>query len=406
MNAQEANALLQNARVRSETQQHAGVQYSDNIVIGSRKRRASASISIFDDVSANVSGCDDAEGDARAASDSDGEFFMNFNGDGGGGEDDDDIGSPPTLRGREIRRPPSARFAGEERDVDAADDDETPAWTRERRLVALETVGEQRLQKAEVKSVVRQYERVLAEPRTEEDVEYQVEHDEDALRWRTTKHPRYAAIDAALGQPAPRTECWGCMNGNHALSSVAAQRLDELQSLYKENRMEVDPAVLGGILERFYEKNIRTPANEAIRLSSTMMTATADLLPPWSAATIVDHFTNHRTEPQAKVSKRLDQVGALADQLFDGGLFRAPANAKESDVKPSDIRVSEKYARLFMSSVAMEMRLQASVPSRMFGYNADLNIDAKARPFVRSRHSMVDSIRAIRPFNAEPPQPL
>jgi hypothetical protein len=315
-----------------------------------------------------------------------------------------------------------ARRSHTEIEADVDDDSEASElrrtldapWTAERRLVASTIVGEQRLQRIEAQSVAKQYARVLAEPQTEEDVEYQVDNDEDALRWRACKHPRYAELEATLGAPAPRSSCWGCKHGNKSLSSVSATRLDELQALYVENRHEVDASALGQLLEQFYEKHIRKPANEAIERrhhlvsgSSGFNNSRLELLPAWTAATIVDHFTNHRTEPAAKLSKRLDQVGALADHLYENGLFRAPANADPSAIKPSDIRVSEKNARLFMSSVTMELRLHASVPARMHGYNADLQLTA-ARPqqLVRSRHNMVEAIRMIKPFDTTAPKPL
>jgi len=220
-----------------------------------------------------------------------------------------------------------------------------------------------------------------------------------ALRWRAVKNPRIAERDDVLGAPQPRTECWGCMHGDKNSSAVSSTALAQLTRLYSDNRFMMTPDALGVMLQRHYDKYIRGPTLDArMRLNGSVP------LPEWRAATIIDHFTNHRAEPQAMIEKRLDQLGNLADHLIDNGVYRAPVLAEKP--APHEVRVNEKSVRMFLAVVNAEKQVYSLRAKEMHGYNPEIQLGAAAREFVRNKHTTVAAIRKRTVFDASaPPAP-
>ena len=181
------------------------------------------------------------------------------------------------------------------------------------------------------------------------------------------------------------------------MSAVSSAQLDKLRELYTENRQEVTLVELGLQLERYYEKYIRGPANDPL-----VRKLDEKELPEWRAATIIDHFLNHRTEPRALLNKRLDQVGALADQMFENGLFRVPVGVKGVP-QAKDVRVNAKYSAMFMSAVQLEVRLLSQQPSQMLGFNENASMEQRVQSFVRQKHNMVSATRKRRILDTSAP---
>ena len=188
------------------------------------------------------------------------------------------------------------------------------------------------------------------------------------------------------------------MSGDAAMSAVASSALARMRDLYVKNRFEMTPDALGIVLAEYYERYIRAPS-----LDPLMRLNGEEALPEWRAATIVDHFTNHRAEPQAKIEKRLEQLGSLADHLVDHGVYRAPVIVERPTA--ADVRVNEKSVRMLLSVVSAERALYQANVKTWYGYSDDFTLDAPARAFVRAKHNMVPLLRKRATFDAEPPPP-
>lgn len=226
-----------------------------------------------------------------------------------------------------------------------------------------EEVGESTIEKIQRSEVTKKYGRVVAEAQTLDMLEEQAELDTTGLRFRATAARDVHIVRKMLGQPQPRHECFGCMHGNREMRSVAAPVLEKLRTYYEENKFDMDAVALAVAMEEIYN-DIREKANR-------YQTNRAPL-PPWHAATIHEHLTEHMARPQDVQGRRLKQVGTLIDTLFASGVFRVPNTVPEDRIpNAKDYVVNPKLALAAMQAINTEQRLMRADMRKMFGYSPD-----------------------------------
>ena len=277
------------------------------------------------------------------------------------------------------------------------DDADRAPHERQRYAAAREAVGDapEKVRRAALK---RDYARLVEPAATAQEQEYQLDHDDDSLQWRPTKHPRVAEMDRVLGEPQPRAECWGCLNGDRAHSAVSSTALAKMTDLFVKNRFEMSRDALGVILEAFYESQLRRPTLDPARRRCG-----EKALPVWSAASIIAHFFDHRQEPQAKIEKRIEQHSMLADHLIDHCVYRTPVGL--ANPRPQDVRVNGTALRHFLAVTASEKAWYSLSAKSLVGYNPDMKLEHEARALVRSKYNQVGEIRKRVIFEAEAPAP-
>jgi hypothetical protein len=220
----------------------------------------------------------------------------------------------------------------------------------------------------------RQLRDIIAEPVTNDDIEAQLELDNEYLIWTPIKHPDIEKLRSELGDPQPRSECFGCIRNIGTGRVFDSQALNDFQRLIL-HRGQVDDSALAKEMESFFEKNIREPMNRHESNSSNK-------LAPWTAASILDHFTNHINVPENFVMKHIGHLDRAADFLIHNSVYRQNKNNQE-------MRMHEKSLRMYTEVVKLAKSLRTSNTERMFLHNNNIEVISTIQPLVQPKQSAV-----------------
>lgn len=174
--------------------------------------------------------------------------------------------------------------------------------------------------------------------------------------------------------------CLLCRRGTTGTTPIPISALDNLIKNYVANRGYKDEEDLARDLEEQFEKCVRQPANKGRKPGEKP-------IPPLTGEDIYYHMKYHDSDPTIFLCNSIKALQDHAEQLLHSGMYRVPRtktraaargvngsgymNSRErySAIKPSDVRVNEKYHKMYLDTQKQILSLYAKDPSKMFLYN-------------------------------------
>ncbi len=172
--------------------------------------------------------------------------------------------------------------------------------------------------------------------------------------WTACIDPEMSEVYRLLGNPGDRGNCWGCrkIGRKGAISDVRAW--DNLTKLYYENIGRSKPVELAKQLWKYFEDQIRGPANQRLQPGQ-------EPVPEWRSIDIYLHMSRHTNEPVLRTNHMINNLNRMLDYLNDYGIWeRNQTFSWMARPRSSGIKDMEKL-------LGMIMRMYGSNPERMFG---------------------------------------
>ena len=237
----------------------------------------------------------------------------------------------------------------------------------------------------------RQIKTVLGYTLTEEDIDDQLELDDNCLAFVAGPPAEYVAIQNMLRvPPGGKGECFACTTGG---PSVTAEQMASIARMWEDGTQFTEPGKLAQQVAMYYDQEVRIPANQVIRSKAVWQREDAaaagrsvssgdleipaqrsaagiaavapltdsnggpllrqgdeepalqqeQLLPPWTAASVYEHFTEHVTDPELFVSDAIHELKTIKKHLFLRGIFNFNVR------RPSEVRIKAKHLGMYLS---------------------------------------------------------
>lgn len=166
-----------------------------------------------------------------------------------------------------------------------------------------------------------------------------------------------------LGIPDRQGNCFGCVYiGEQDAAAIPYEDIIVLINYIRKSIARTDPINLSQHVAEQY-------AALRAEINSSLMPGEKPL-PPWSAATILDHIRNHNTDPEIQTWVRLSEI----QELMQVALY----SSVEQDVETGTKQVNEKQCKIYMDLCKMAEQIQKSDPTKKNFYKPGAHIDMKS----------------------------
>ena len=190
---------------------------------------------------------------------------------------------------------------------------------------------------------------------TEKDIDRQLQCDDDYFVWVPGPPPREREEQRVVGTVAPGDKCFLCDRGERAGVATDYSSIGKIYQYYESHDQSKGNAAMALHVYEYFEREIRSKQNEIARSLGEQP------IPPWSAASIRDHFLGkHGIAPVPMIKRLIRYYADIVDTLYANGVVRYNAH------DPSECRVSGDGLAQFDRSVQTLLKLQSAKVSTMF----------------------------------------
>jgi hypothetical protein len=183
------------------------------------------------------------------------------------------------------------------------------------------------------------------------------------------KKPRTVGLEsreaeiAQLGLPDSQSECFGCVYiGERDSTAVQFQDIATLIDMIRTSFPRTDPITMCRHVARRYA---------LLRDQLNLSRAPHEYpLPEWSAASILQHITEHNTDPEMQACLRLREFQELIRVALHCSV--------EEDPDTGERRTNEKQCKLYMELVKAWELVAKSDPTKKMFYSGGAILDTKA----------------------------
>lgn len=162
-----------------------------------------------------------------------------------------------------------------------------------------------------------------------------------------------------LGPPIKRARCFGCRFASEKQSAAMAhEEIDKLTALMREGIARTDPVALSKEVAAKYAQMRQIVNSERAR--------NEEPLPEWTAASILEHWRHHNTDPEAQIWVTLSEVQQIKR--------RAKRAMIEKDANGNK-RINDKQFKVYQDAVKMQMALFKTDPKKMVFYSDGALLD-------------------------------
>ena len=134
--------------------------------------------------------------------------------------------------------------------------------------------------------------------------------------------PDIEILKEQLGEPIQRTNCFGCRFVGESDAPIPNVYVQDILKIIADGIGKTDPAALAEEVAAKYEEMRRTIDTE---------------LPDWSAASILEHFYHHNTDPEMQQWLQLDLIQKVIRYITENSLLSGPKRRKIIDVRQANI---------------------------------------------------------------------
>ena len=166
-----------------------------------------------------------------------------------------------------------------------------------------------------------------------------------------------------LGAPTPQSGCYGCRQMGEAVSTTAAVPYEEIVALFNTIReciTKTAPIELAIYVATRYEA-IRTEINNDLMDGE-------DPLPPWSAATVLEHIRNHNINSKLQGCNRMFELQQLTQVALNASVVM--------NVDTKEVKIDPVQGKMYMEYVKLMETLSKTDPNSKI-YNSDDHVDLK-----------------------------
>lgn len=187
-----------------------------------------------------------------------------------------------------------------------------------------------------------------------------------------------------LGLPTSRADCFGCVYiGERETGAIQYEEMSGLINMIRSSMARTDMLTLAKHVAKKY-KEIRTKINSSLLPNE-------QALPPWTAATILDHIRNHNTDPELQTWVRITEL----QEMLQVAMFAAI----ELDPVTGTKQVNEKQAKIVTDLIKTLELVQKSDPAKKIFYSGGAHIDLKSGsqgPIAYSGKNLVNYLKRKR----------
>lgn len=135
-----------------------------------------------------------------------------------------------------------------------------------------------------------------------------------STRWVPCVSPEMSDMYRRLGLPSDKP-CWGCSTGAATVVKSSKSKWDEMTELFINNVGKRRNCELAEELARWFEDNIRTPANKHCGPGQTPV-------PPWPPVDLYEHMTRHTNDPRIRLALTISALNRMGDDFLAAGVYR------------------------------------------------------------------------------------
>lgn len=166
-----------------------------------------------------------------------------------------------------------------------------------------------------------------------------------------------------LGPADSRIGCFGCCYaGEQDSAATSDEDLAALMNMMRKSIAKTDPANLAIHLAARYEK-IRLETNENLQPGESP-------LPPWTAASILDHLRYHNADPELQTWHRITELQELTKIALNASIVKNP--------ETGEVCIDEKQGKMYLEFVKQLESQTKSDPSKKLYYSGGNHFDTKS----------------------------
>lgn len=166
-----------------------------------------------------------------------------------------------------------------------------------------------------------------------------------------------------LGQSDGNAQCFGCCYiGEHDTAVGSYEDIMSLINMVRQSIARVNPIYLAKYVAKKY-KHIQDQVNDSLQPGD-------EPWPDWTAATILDHFRNHNTDPEMQSWMTLSELQEMKRIASDAAVVYDPDTGQKS--------LDEKQTKLFLELVKTIETYSKSDPSKKLFYSDGKHLDVKS----------------------------
>ena len=189
--------------------------------------------------------------------------------------------------------------------------------------------------------------------------------------WKPCQAPDIDDLKRTLGEPKPKSECFGCKHGGLNQAATSFDKWNILIKTFKDNYKNQDWIELARELEDLFEKQIRIPANK-------YKDSHKEAIPRWDASTIFFHFYSHIFDPSINTVKRIKQVSTMIDSHYKHSCWEVhKTDRNRKRVKTAKEKGDVDQFKIFKEMVMLEKSLLSYNPENSKFHNPSLAINAE-----------------------------
>lgn len=170
-------------------------------------------------------------------------------------------------------------------------------------------------------------------------------------------------MERVLGDSDGSAHCFGCVYvGEHDAAVGPYEDVMGLVNMARKSIAKVNPVFLARYLAKRY-KAIQEQVNASLMPGD-------EPWPDWTAATILDHFRNHNTDPEMQSWITLSELQEMKRIAADAAVVYNPDNGQKS--------LDEKQTKLYMDLVKLIDAQGKSDPSKKVFFSGGAHLDMKS----------------------------
>lgn len=201
---------------------------------------------------------------------------------------------------------------------------------------------------------------ILNAPYTLDEWEKIVKDDSEHLMTIPTPPLHEIAAQVEMGAPPPPQHgCFFCDKGG---PSANAKKVNTMVTYWKAMRPFVRPAPLSKHIAKYFNRNVRGPANEELAKQGKKKMARM------SPSEVRSHMENHSNDPESWLITTIERYRNISNDLYLNGVY--VRNAKML----SEEHVNTEKLKAFDSCVNQILKLYNANPKGMVNYNPSKSI--------------------------------
>lgn len=165
-----------------------------------------------------------------------------------------------------------------------------------------------------------------------------------------------------LGAPASQSGCFGCCYAGEQDSGAASyESIQNLMNMIRKSIAKTDIVNLANHVAQKYEE-IRKDVNDNLLPGEKP-------LPPWTAATIVQHIRYHNADPELQTWNTITEYQELAKIAMDASVIR--------NEETGELKIDPVQAKIYLEYKKQIEAMYKSDPTEKLYYSGGAHFDTK-----------------------------